>query len=148
MNLPRIGVLLSICAPVLLVACGGGSSSGGSTGSSTVAPGASAEGVYNGTLSGNASAGNFQALVLENDEFWSIYGNDMGSVFYVYGFVQGSGLSNSGSFSANSVRDFGFSPAMSGKLTATYSATSKTMSGSVNYGVDGIVTFAGGPIAG
>jgi len=134
----------------MLAACGGGGggSEGSSPGDSPQAPVNSAEGTYAGALSGSAYGSDFQALVLENDEFWTIYGDDMDSVFYVYGFVQGKGLSSNGNFSASSVRDFGFSPALSGKLTATYSASNKTMSGSVNYGIDGTIAFAGGPIAG
>jgi hypothetical protein len=152
MNLSKICHLLTICAPLMLTACGGGGGDGGSdgtpSGNSPQAPASSAEGVYAGTLSGSAYASDFQALVLENDEIWSIYGDDLGSVFYVYGFVQGNGVSSNGMFNASSVRDFGFSPALSGRLTASYSVSNKTISGSVNYGVDGLVSFGGGPIAG
>jgi hypothetical protein len=138
----------------LLTACGGGgggdndgSGSGGSGSTQTPPPPATAEGVYGGTLVG--STGNaFEALILENGEFWSIYGQDSGSIFSVYGFVQGKGTSANGtSFTASDVKDFGFVPPVSGNLTATYNSTAKTINGTIASG-SGSVTFSGGPIAG
>jgi hypothetical protein len=136
---------------VLLAACGGsdGDIGGGSSpDGSANQPAPTAEGVYAGSMSGSEIASDFQALVLENDDFWSIYGEDYGSVFYVYGFVQGSGISNHGTFTANSVKDFGYSPALSGQVSANYYSSNKTLVGSVSYGINGNIVFSGGPIAG
>jgi hypothetical protein len=138
----------------LLTGCGGGGvsddgfGSGGSGSTQTPPPPPpTAEGVYGGTLVG--SSGNaFEALILENGDFWSIYGQDSGSIFSVYGFVQGKGTSANGtSFTASDVKDFGYVPPLSGTLTATYNSTAKTINGTVVSG-NGSVTFSGGPIAG
>jgi hypothetical protein len=86
-------------------------------------------------------------LVLENDEFWAMYGTQTSTQFLVAGFLQGSGASNNGSFTSSNVRDFGFNPAIAGTASANYNATAKTISGSV-VATAGTVTFAGGPIAG
>jgi hypothetical protein len=139
---------------LLLVACGGGgggdnggSGSGGGGSTQTTPPPSTAEGVYGGTLAGSIGSA-FEALILENGEFWSIYGQDSGSFFNVYGFVQGKGSSANGtSFTASDVKDFGFVPPLSGNLTATYNSTAKTISGTIATG-SGSVTFSGGPIAG
>jgi hypothetical protein len=145
MNASKLAMVLLLGSTALLGACGGGGDDG-SPGSSNAKVMASPEGVYIGGLGGAAAAPDFQGLVLENNEFWTIYGEDLGSVFYVYGFVQGQGVANNGNFSAG-VRDFGFSPALSGSMTASYNTTTKQMAGSVNYGPIGNVSFAGGPLA-
>jgi len=140
----------SLCLFVLsgtLAACGGGGGGDSDSGSPSPGAGPSAEGVYGGTLT-YSFASHFQTLVLENDEFWAIYGENMGSIFYVYGFVRGQGSSNNGSFTANSVKDFGFSPAKSGNLTATYNVNSGTISGSVAYGGGDQLQLSGGQVVG
>lgn len=131
---------LATASCLALVGCGGGGGGG------TPALGPTAEGIYGGTLVGSTSS-NFQMLVLENDEFWTMYGTQTSSVFFVAGFLQGTGVSNSGSYSSSNVRDFGFNPALAGTASATYNATAKTISGSVAASA-GTVTFNGGPIAG
>jgi hypothetical protein len=87
-------------------------------------------------------------LILENGEFWSIYGQDSGSIFTVFGFVEGTGTSSNGtSFTASDVKDFGYVPPLAATLSATYDSTAKTMNGTIAEG-NGNVTFSGGPIAG
>jgi hypothetical protein len=86
-------------------------------------------------------------LVLENDEFWALYGTQSTSLFVVAGFLQGNGTSNNGTYTSSNTRDFGFNPALAGTANATYNATAKTISGSVAASA-GTVTFSGGPIAG
>ena len=86
-------------------------------------------------------------LVLENDEFWSLYGTQSPSLFAVAGFLQGNGTSNNGTYASSNARDFGFNPALAGTANATYNATAKTIVGSV-VAPAGTVTFNGGPIAG
>jgi hypothetical protein len=86
-------------------------------------------------------------LVLENDEFWALYGTQSTSLFAVAGFLQGTGISNNGTYTSSNARDFGFNPALAGTANATYNATAKTIAGSVAASA-GTVTFSGGPIAG
>jgi hypothetical protein len=79
---------------VMLVACGGGGGGGDSaTSGPPTGSGAKAEGAYAGTLTGSASTG-FQMLVLENDEYWALYGTSVGGTFGVAGFLQGNGVSS------------------------------------------------------
>ena len=142
-----VAVLAAILLPGLIAGCGGGGGDDGGSSSPPPMPPApepTAEGVYQGTLTGSI-ASDFQALILENGEFWALYGVDAGSVYQVYGFIQGKGTSNNGSFTASDVRDFGFVPPVSGTLTATYDSTAKTISGSLS-AQGATVQFSGGPI--
>jgi hypothetical protein len=105
-----------------LAGCGGGGGGGGSVSNAPVVPPAitkSAEGVYVGSLSGSSNSA-FQLLVLEDGSYWSMYGASTPSAFVVRGFVQGTGTSNNGSFASSNAKDFGFAPAVSGSLAATY----------------------------
>jgi|HigsolmetaAR202D_1030399.scaffolds.fasta_scaffold15306_2 hypothetical protein len=139
--------ILSGLAVALLVGCGGGDGDNTEVGGGFLTPTqATPEGVYGGTLSGSTSS-DFQALILENGDFWALYGNDMGSIFYVEGFVQGNGTwSGEGSYTSNNIRDFGFFPAPSGTLKATYNSNAKTITGTVTYPQAGTVQLSGGPI--
>lgn len=131
---------IAVVCSIGLASCGGG-------GGDTPAPsGPTAEGVYGGTLTGSTFSA-FQMLVLENGQFWALYGDQAASVFTVAGFVQGNGTSNNGSFSSSDTKDFGFNPAIAATTNATYNATAKTISGTVNF-ISRTVTFSGGPIAG
>lgn len=129
-------------ACVALAGCGGGSDSPAVT---PVVVGPSAEGVYGGTITGAQSSG-FQLLVLENGDFWTLYGTQTSNQFLVSAIIQGSGTSNNGSFTSSNVKDFGVTPALAGTLKATYDATAKTIAGTVTAGTD-TATFKGGPIA-
>ncbi len=124
-----------------LAGCGGG---GGDSGKPL--PGPSAEGIYTGSLSGSTSSA-FQGLVLENDEFWAMYGTQTASAFVVAGFVQGAGSSNAGSFSSSSTKDFAFLPPLVATTSATYSAPAKTITGTLTY-ANTTVRFNGGPVVG
>lgn len=132
--------MLLACA-ITFAGCGGG---GGGSGTAAAKP--TAEGVYGGTLTGSASNA-FQLLVLENGEFWAMYGIRTANLFGVAGFIQGSGTSNSGAFTASDTKDFGLNPAVAAPTSATYNATAKTISGTVS-APGGAVTFSGGPIVG
>jgi hypothetical protein len=118
---PLFATLLT--AVLLLTACGGG----GDDTPATSTP----EGAYSGTLIGSSSA-EFQLLMLENNEFWTLYGNSSAGIFRVAGFVQGSGTASSSSYSSSNVKDFGFSPAASATLGASYNAPAGTISGTFN----------------
>lgn len=150
MNVSKFVASMLIGLPLFLSACGGGGNGdvGGNAGPPPAPPQPPAEGVFGGTLA-LRSATHFQALILENGEFWSIYGRDYGSIFQVDGFVQGSGTSNNGSFTSPNVKDFGIFPPLPGTLYATYNSSARTMAGTVTYTyTTGTAQFNGGPIAG
>lgn len=113
-----------------LAACGGG---GGDDNGTTPTPVtttptptptptptvAAAEGAYIGTF-GNGRE--HDTVVLENDQFYTIYGRTVSAGFAVEGFLQGNGKSNNGSFSATDVVDSTTTTILpAATLTATYS---------------------------
>ncbi len=134
----KLAALLSL---VLLGACGGGGDG------APAAQAKKAEGVYGGTLSGSPTSTAFQLLVLENDEYWAMYGDNAGGVFLVEGFVQGTGASSNGSFTSSNLRDFGYAPAVAGSVGATYNASTPSISGTIS-APSGSIGFSGGAIAG
>lgn len=85
----------------LLAGCGGGGGSG--TARVPIVPARMAEGVYSGTISNGKS---HNALVLENDQVYVMYGTMVKGSLMVSGFIQGNGKSNNGSFSASDMRDY------------------------------------------
>jgi hypothetical protein len=119
---------------VVLSACGGG-------GSNSAAPMASAEGAYQGTVSGSPVAAAFKAVVLEDGEFWALYGNSIGAGIVVNGLIQGQGTSNNGSFTSSTLKDFGVVPSVPGTLNANY-VPGVSMSGTVTEGA-GSITING-----
>jgi hypothetical protein len=134
--------VLALVAAASLVACGGGSD----TPAAPSSTGPSAEGVWSGALVGSTSNA-FELLVLENGEYWGLYGTNASNVFYVNGFLQGSGTSTNGSFTSSNTRDFGFAPAVAGSVTATYNTATPSISGTATSAL-GSITFSGGAIAG
>lgn len=146
----RSGLLACAWLTVALAGCGGGGSGGYS--SSTPPPPApapapsaptSAEGVYQGTLSGSASSA-FQMLVLETGEYWLLYGSITNNAFVGAGFVRGTGSTSAAptgvAFISSDALDFATTPPVAGSLSAVYNGTSLdgTLSGS-----GGAVTFNG-----
>lgn len=129
---------------LVLVGCGGG---GGGSGTSVaepvpIVPPTTAEGVYAGTISNGKS---LNALILENDQIYVMYGTMVNGNLMVSGFIEGNGKSNNGSFSASDMRDFspnGTSPNFS--LSASYvkntSFNGTTTDGSTT------ISFTGGPL--
>lgn len=140
----RVAAFAALAAAAALVGCGGGGGDAGASGSGGSA-GPTAEGVYGGTITGGTSNA-FQMLILENGEYWAMYGTRTSSAFFVAGFIQGSGSSNNGTFTSSSARDFGVAPSVPGSVNATYT-TDPTISGTVS-GAQGSVSFSGGAIAG
>lgn len=130
-------------ACVALVGCGG---SDDSQEMPAVVDGPSAEGAYLGALTGSQSSA-FELLILENGEFWTLYGNQSSDQFSVDGLIQGTGTSNNGNFTSSNVKDFGFVPALAGTVNATYDATAKTIKGAIKAGTN-VFNFNGGPLAG
>ncbi|GAB3645318.1 hypothetical protein GCM10028813_02850 [Ramlibacter alkalitolerans] len=128
--------MCAFLSSLMLVACGGGGGgdegapTGGSTGG-TGQPAARAEGVYRGTATLDNVSTDIRMLVLENNDFVVLYGQDVGTMFLVGGFLQGAGTSNNGSFSSSDAKDFGMSPAAPVTVTASYTPRS-VVTGTVN----------------
>ncbi|GAB1387840.1 hypothetical protein MASR1M6_00200 [Rubrivivax sp.] len=102
--------------------------------------------MYAGTLSGGSSP-DFQMIVLENNEFWVMYGMYNSTAFQAAGFIQGAGASGNGSFSVASMRDYGMYPPLVGSASGTYNAGAKTISGTTVFS-GRTVRLSGGPIVG
>ncbi len=122
-----------------LAACGGG---GGST--PTAPANSPAQGVYQGTTSSGYS---FDAIVLEDNSIWAIYGTRLNGGLSVTGLFNGSGEATNGSFS-EITEDFpapGNAP-IQGSFSGTYvpgSSVSGTISeGGRNITVNGTVPVA------
>ena len=131
--------IFGMCLTAFLTACGGG---GGSSAPATT----SAEGVYGGSMTGSSSPA-FQLLVLENGQFWTLYGTQTVSQFSVAGFTQGNGTATGSTFTSSDAKDFGFAPASAGTVNATFDATAKTIAGTFKVGAQ-TATFTGGPVPG
>lgn len=112
-----------LLAAASLSACGGGGSGGGGSTSATT-PG-EAQGIYTGSFASAAfPAGRFSTLVLDNDEIWTLYGQDgTAGQLLVYGLIQGQGAASSGSFSSSAIKDYYYNgTSTNGTLSATYQA--------------------------
>jgi hypothetical protein len=150
---------LSLLMATLLAACGGGGDDGGTpTAAAPVTPPvtttppvvatpapalASAQDTYLGTLSDGRE---HQTIVLENDQFYTMYGRTVGGVFAIEGFLQGNGKSNNGSFSATDVVDSTTTTLRTGAtVTATYSPGVNLNGSLVETGTT--VTFTSAPIS-
>ncbi len=101
----------------IVSACGGGGDSAPNS------SGPSAEGAYSGTLTGGVSS-DFRLLVLENGDYWALYGTEFSGQFLVTGFIQGQGVSSNPNFTSSNAKDFGVNPPVSGTIAATYVAGS------------------------
>lgn len=135
--------MIIVCAAFALAACGGG---GGSSEDEVLQQGTVAQGVYKGAITGGAYPA-FQMLVLENGEFWAMYGTQSASTFGVAGFVQGTGVSSGGAFTSTNMKDFGYAPAVGGNLNAAYNASAGTISGTLT-ALGNTVSFSGAPNSG
>lgn len=114
-------VLAAVAALSLaLQGCGGGGGGGSTSAAASTPP---AEGAYFGTLSNGRQ---HYTLVLENGQFYTLYGSTSNGIFGVSGFLQGNGSSNNGSYSSSDVRDASASnPVLqSATLSASYTAGS------------------------
>jgi hypothetical protein len=115
---PVTGMLLM----AFLGGCGGsnpagGEFVGGSTTTSSLAT-ATAAGLYTGTASNGRY---FNTLVLENNQYYIIYGTLSGDDFSAAGVATGTGQSGNGNFTSTDLKDFaGIALPISGILTATF----------------------------
>jgi hypothetical protein len=82
--------------------------------------GGQAQGVYVGNTSTGLA---FDGIILPNDQFYAIYGNQVGNVFYVCGLATGQGASASGKYTATE-NDFDYCAGglsiFSGSVSGTY----------------------------
>jgi hypothetical protein len=126
------GSLLS--AAMLLVGCGGG---GGDSPSNAGSP----EGLYEGTISNGLE---HNTVVLDDNRYYAIYGDETESGFVVAGLIQGSGVPNNGSFTSTDLRDYYFDGSVfTGTLSASY-REGRSFNGSITEG-GSTVTFTGTP---
>lgn len=133
----------------MMTPTGGGSSS---TATPTIA---APEGVFTGTWKGPLASGishdDFNAIILENGDFWFFYGTQSSYSFQVANFVEGTGASNNGSFTSSNSKDFGYYPARVRTISASYNPTAQTISGTgssiaadINFSGDAPSSFSGG----
>jgi hypothetical protein len=100
-----------LSAAVLLAGCGGG---GGDSPSSAGSP----EGVYDGSISNDLV---HSTVVLDDNRYYAIYGEEIDGGLAVAGLIQGSGVPNNGSFTSADLRDYVFDGSVvSGSLSASY----------------------------
>jgi hypothetical protein len=100
---------VAVAAALAVAACGGGGSD------STLR---AAEGAYQGTISLGYA---FEAFVLENSEFWALYGLRTADAFTPYGLVHGTSAPANGVLVSTDVKDFVYTGAIdTGKLEANY----------------------------
>lgn len=122
-------ILAVAMSTTFLAACGGGgggdtatvNESSSTTTAASTTPG-QAQGGYTGTFAmPSVPNGKLNMAILENDEYWALYGLDDGhGGLTVYGLVQGQGLSNNGTFTSSNLRDYSSAGVFSGNLNMTY----------------------------
>ena len=134
-------IALAILLPTALTACGGGGGGGAISPPAPVA--GAAQGIYIGTVS---DGGELDTIVLENDQFYSMYGHTVSGGFLISGFVQGDGKSNNGSFtSSNAVDSTSLNTRVAASVNASY-VPGLNLNGSLTEPA-GTVTFTSAPIA-
>jgi hypothetical protein len=137
-------VMAAACAlPVVLAGCGGGGGGGSAAVSAPAPVVGAAQGLYIGSTSDGRE---IDTIVLENDQFYTMYGHTVGSAFQVSGFVQGDGASNNGSFtSSNAVDSTSLNTRAAATINATYAA-GVNLNGTIAES-GGNVSFTSAPIA-
>jgi hypothetical protein len=137
-------IMVACVLPALLMACGGGGDGTSAGAAATPAPVAgAAQGIYIGTTSDGRE---IDTIVLENDQFYTMYGNTVANGFLVAGFVQGDGKSNNGKFtSTNAVDSSSNNTRVAASVNATYTP-GVNLTGSLVESA-GTVNFSSTPIA-
>lgn len=116
----------SVVAAALAAAlsgCGGGSNAvGGEFVGATTTSSTAITGTAQGLFAGIASNGRyFNTLVLENNQYYIVYGGLAGDAFSVAGLITGTGESSNGSFTSADLREFpAFGLPILGTLSGTY----------------------------
>lgn len=99
-----------------------------------------AQGAYAGTASNGYE---HNTIILDDGQFYTLYGVTTNASFKAKGFLQGSGYVNNNRFSSPDLRDYIGGTATSGSFRASYSASN--FSGTLTEG-SASVTFTGAPI--
>ena len=110
MKICRNLVLPIVMASSLAMAACSRGGTGSDTMMSSTAATAKAEGLYLGTVASTTpgvSLGAFQLLILENDEYWWMYGDNAPTGLVVENIVQGQGKSTHTTFTSTTGTDFG-----------------------------------------
>ena len=113
---------VAVASSLTMTACSRGGSGSAPTTSSTPAT-ATAEGLYLGTVASTTprvSLGAFQLLILENDEYWWMYGDNAPSGLVVENIVQGRGKSTATTFTSTTGTDFGGPSPSNMAITSDY----------------------------
>lgn len=110
--------LLTAPLVTVLAACGGGSSDD-SAGMPVTPADPAPEGFYAGTSDIGAQ---LLGVVLDNGDYYVLYGEDVGGVYELEGVVQGRGTARGDRFTSSNVRDFNFvdGQVYQGSLDATF----------------------------
>lgn len=112
------GVATTVFASALLAGCGAGIEELWKA--DTVVKTSAVQGGYTGKLSNDRD---ITMLVLEDDQFYSIYGNLTNGSFAPKGFMHANGKASNGSFTASDLKDFATDgTAYLGSLSASYAA--------------------------
>lgn len=127
---------VALLSSLMLSACGGG----GGDSTSALPAASAAQGAYLGTVSNGYE---HNTIILDDGQFYTLYGVTTAAGFVASRFLQGSGNANNGSFSSSNVKDYYGGSAFSGTLSASYSASN--FSGTLTEGGTS-VTFTGAPI--
>lgn len=111
-------VATTVFASALLAGCGGGIEELWKT--DTVIKTSAVQGGYTGKLSNDRD---ITTLVLEDDQFYAVYGNLSNGTFAPRGFMHASGKASNGSFTASDLKDFATDGVVyPGSMSASYAA--------------------------
>jgi hypothetical protein len=149
MNNKLLRMTSCIAACLSLFACGGGGSNGsggadstGGTQLSNETAAGSPQGAYTGRTS---SGSDFNAIILENNQYYILYGTTSNNVLGVGGFLTGSAQAKEGKFISADLKDFGQNGLIhSGSINASYKAGT-SFSGTASNGA-ATISFDGTPI--
>lgn len=78
-----------------------------------------ATGAYRSSLSGSGNT-HLDMHVLDNDEYYAIYGSQKASHFLMTNFINGTGFSGATAFTSSTMKDFGSNPPSGGSVNASY----------------------------
>jgi hypothetical protein len=148
----RTGTCAALIFSAILSGCGGGG--GGAAAGEDLSPGSGSgpansilavipgiHGIHVGTFSNGLSHATF---VLDNEQFYTMYGIPFNGDLAAIGFLQGDGTLSNGSFSSTNLRDYSTTGAVqSGSLSASFNP-GVSLNGSITSGTS-TLTFTSVP---